>query len=721
MTGNSSFSLLLASTNESLAGELANTGINVCRSTCGFETIRLAMEQKPDALILDGTTYGLPSPTVAIWLKLNPSTQSLPVIGMHDDDPTWQEAPLDAEVSNSESIEKLVEITRDLIANSVAKKYRPVILGRNTDPLSITLDLIAIYRERLSLASAMIELASFQNDLGDFEYTIKSLLEATGRALRSSLVSISLVQEQTHFVHVCGKNATESSLTRLNEYNLTKLNEHLGKPAEITNQLVFQRRKILEDTGEPAEELNIFGHPIFARGKIFGYLSGIGIDNQKTTQCIRGGLLSDIASQIALLLFNADMIAAHETYVGELSKILRAVVEVSSISPLSGTSSKSFILQFLLIVLELCATNKGCMILFNKEKSEIEDVAALNVDENEILSSPLKPGKSLSESLLKMSPSEIVTDTVKLSSGKNSRLVIPLVAGETIMGGLVVLGFHSKLSPRIIEAVTTLATLAGYFIYNRELHLHSIKTSIMEDQLKIAREIQLEMLPDGSPEFPGFDIFGCSIPAKEVGGDFFDYYHQDGHLGIAIGDVCGKNVPASLLMTMTRALFLAATETYDLPNEVLKMVNSLLTRTIAQGKFVTGALLYLKDNILSYASAGHQPLIIYRASEDKFEEIDADGIALGIVGEMEFELVKTTMNTGDVALMFTDGLNEAMNPDRVQFGYGRIQSVIRQYASNGANEIMNTLFNAMRDHTKGADLFDDTTIIVIKKIKEGMC
>jgi sigma-B regulation protein RsbU (phosphoserine phosphatase) len=151
------------------------------------------------------------------------------------------------------------------------------------------------------------------------------------------------------------------------------------------------------------------------------------------------------------------------------------------------------------------------------------------------------------------------------------------------------------------------------------------------------------------------------------------------------------------------------------------MVNSLLTRTIAQGKFVTGALLYIKDNKLNCASAGHQPLIIYRASEDKFEEIDADGIALGIVGEMEFELVKTTMNTGDVALMFTDGLNEAMNPDRVQFGYGRIQAVIRQYASSGAKEILNILFNAMRDHTKGADLFDDTTIIVIKKIKEGMC
>ena len=707
--------MLLASTDDSLADKLIDAGINLNRTTDGFETIRLAVETRPDAVILDSTATGLPSPTVAIWLKLNPSTHSLPIIALNPDDITWQEAQLDAEVSRSESVEKLVEITLDLVNNSPTSTCRIQDTVKDFDPLTITLDLISIYRERLGLASAMIELASLQYDLGDFEYTIKSILDATGRALGSDLVSISFVHEQTHYVLVRGSIATESSLTKLNEYNLTKLNEHLEKPTEIPNQLVFGRRRVIDGNSEIDTDVEFFGHPIFTRGKIFGYLSGI-CKTSKVNQYIHGGLLPDLASQVALLLVNADLISAHDTYVGELSNILRAAVEVSSISPLSQITSKSFLLQFLLIVLELCATSKGSVILLNSESSEIEDIAALSIDENEVLSSPMKSGKSLIEALPEMSSLDIFTDEVKLTSGKCTRLVVPLTAGEKIMGGLVVLGSPPNLSPRIIEAITTLATLAGYFLYNRELHLHSIKTSIMEDQLKIAREIQIEMLPDGPPDFPGYDIYGCSIPAKEVGGDFFDYFYQDGTLGIAIADVCGKSVPASLLMTMTRALVLAAIESYDVPNEVLHMVNSLLTRTIAQGKFVTGALVYLKDNTVAYASAGHQPLLIYRAAKDEFEEIDADGIALGIVGEMDFELVNSTLNDGDIALMYTDGLNEAMNPDRVQFGYENIRSVIRANASSGAKETLDALFNAIRNHAQGADQFDDTTIVVIKKI-----
>lgn len=719
MSGSNNLSLLLASNDDSLANELIDAGLNISRSSDGFETIRMALESNPDAVILDSKNNGLPPPSVAIWLKLNPSTHSLPVIGLNGDEKFWQEAVIDAEVPHGDSIDKLVSITEELVRNN--RTYQTPdrdVTESDFDPLDVTLDLISNYRERLGLASAMIELASLQHDLGDFEYTIKSILEVTGHAIGSKLVALTLIRERSHYILVRSRDFSDSDLIKLEDYSLFRLNEYMDRPFEINDQLVFGRRKVNKNAERPETDCNFFGHPIYSSGKTLGYLSGI-CENDHATKYLYDGLLSDLTEQIALLLVNADLIETHDGYVGELSRILRAAVEVSSISPLSETTSKGFLLQFLLIVLELCNTNKGCVILYDSESEEIEDVAALGVDENEILSSRMDLGKSLIETLPQLPKSEVHIDSANLGHGRISRLVVPLADGEKIMGGLVVLGFPVNISPRIIKAVSTLATLAGYFLDNRALHQHSIKTSIIEDQLKFAREIQLEMLPNGNPEFPGYDIFGCSIPAKEVGGDFFDYLWRDGQLGIAIADVCGKSIPASLLMTMTRALVLAASESHDHPNDVLRSVNDLLSRIITQGKFVTSSLLYISDDDIDYASAGHQPLLVYRAASDEFQEVDSDGVALGIVQDMDFEHVDFKMNDGDIALMFTDGLNEAMNAKREQFGYENIRTVIRSNSAKGAQDIVDALFNAIRNHADGEDQFDDTTIVIIKKIKEG--
>jgi transcriptional regulator with GAF, ATPase, and Fis domain len=719
VSGSNNLSLLLASNNDSLANELIDAGLNISRSSDGFETIRMAIESNPDAVILDCKNNGLPPPSVAIWLKLNPSTHSLPVIGLNGGEMFWQEAVIDAEIPYGDSIDNLVSITEELVRSKrVLSDQDKNEIIQDFDPLDITLDLISTYRERLGLASAMIELASLQHDLGNFEYTIKSILEVTGHAIGSKLVALTLIRGRSHYILVRGNDSCDSDLVKLEDYSISRLNEYMDKPVEIDDQLVFGRRKVNKNAGNPEIECNFFGHPIYSSGKTLGYLSGI-CTSDHATQHLYDGLLSDLTAQIALLLVNTELIETHDSYVGELSNVLRAVVEVSSISPLSETTSKGFLLQFLLIVLELCNTNKGCVILYDSESEEIEDVAALGVDENEILSSRMDLGKSLIETLPELPKSEVHIDSATLGHGKISRLVVPLAAGEKIMGGLVVLGFPVNLSPRIIKSVTTLATLAGYFLDNRALHQHCIKTSIMEDQLKFAREIQLEMLPDGNPEYPGYDIFGCSIPAKEVGGDFFDYLRQDGLLGIAVADVCGKSIPASLLMTMTRALVLSASESHDHPNEVMQSVNALLTRIITRGKFVTSSLLYISEDNIDYASAGHQPLLVYRAASDEFEEVDPDGVALGIVGDMDFEHVNFKMNGGDIALMFTDGLNEAMNLKREQFGYENIRTIIRSNSAKGAQEIVDTLFNAIRNHAGGADQFDDTTIVIIKKIKEG--
>lgn len=706
-------SLLLASNNDALADKIRQCGMNIVQTRDGFETIKAVIEQKPSAVLLDDLTSGLPSPTVAIWLKLNYGTNMLPLIGLSNTSNGWREAKVDAELNPNDPIENLASLVSDLMASSRKEDDFTSHDDVRFNPLEITLDLIDVYRERLLLAGAMIELASLQHDLGDFDYTIKSILEAAGRALGSDLISITLIRELTHYTLVRGNDYARRHIEALDDFSSLSLSTLFDKPIEIDNQLVIGRRKLAEiNIDKPAARF--IGHPIWSRGEVLGYLACAAPGNP-SLQAHYHNLLSDLTSQIALLLVNADLITTQESYLLELSSILRATVETSSISSITEKSSKGFLLQFLLIILELCHTDRGCVILFDRETGEISETASLGVEACAILDEPVKNRKTLAEELVNFPPGEVYTDSVYIEGQKLTRVIAPLSAGEENVGGLVIFGKALNITHRIEEAIKALASQAGYLANNRKLHEKVVETSIIESQLKTAHEVQLAMLPDKQPDFPGYDIHGVSRPAKEVGGDFFDYFPGKKSLNIAIADVCGKSIPASLLMTMSRGFFLAAIDSSDGPDEVIAKVNSLLLRTITQGKFVTGALLNLHEKGASYSNAGHQPLLIYRASRDEFEQVNADGIALGIIDFSDFERVNIVLERGDVAMLYTDGLNESMNPERKQFGYENVKHVVRVNANKTSREIIDSLFTAVAAHSNGADQHDDTTIVVIKK------
>ena len=720
MSESASLTLLLATEDEALAGDMRKAGHKVVRCIDGFDTIRRAMESKPDAIILDEVHIGLPAPTIALWLKLNPSTQNLPVIGLSEEGNGWVESQVDIQMIRSEAVEQLSDVTQNLIEAS--SRHSDGDLGSENgefDPLAVTLDLIEIYRERLGLAGAMIQLASLQHDLGDSGYTIKSILETAGQALQTPLVGLTVLREQTSYILVRNHSLTRAHVSELEKYAFTRLEEYLDKPPQIEDQLIFGRRRLVTGSELRPSDCRFFGHPVYSRGKILGYLTGLHPEREDDKVFYKG-LLPDLTAQIALLVVNADLITAHDKYVKELSNILRAAIETASISPLSETSSKSFLLQFLLIILELCHTDRGCVILLDDDGYNIGNIAALGCEEQDVIGAPLKNNVKVSEGISALAPGEVIIDTIHLGTARTTRLITPLVAGDKTIGGLVVMGFLRSLSPRLIEALKTLCSLAGYFIHNRALYQRSIKSSIIDDQLKIARDVQREMLPEEHPEIPGYDIFGQSVPAREVGGDFYDYIPKGDSMNIAIADVCGKSIPASLLMTMTRALFVSACEHSEGPDEVLRQVNSHMAQRIGKGQFVTASLVKIDKDRIIYSSAGHQPLLVYRAARDDFEEIDADGIAMGIVDSIDFERVVTHLDPGDIALMFTDGLNEAMNPNRVQFGYDNIRSVIRSNAKKGSMEIVFELFDAIRDHADGTAQFDDTTTVVIKRTNEGV-
>jgi sigma-B regulation protein RsbU (phosphoserine phosphatase) len=240
-------------------------------------------------------------------------------------------------------------------------------------------------------------------------------------------------------------------------------------------------------------------------------------------------------------------------------------------------------------------------------------------------------------------------------------------------------------------------------------------------ELEIARQVQIGLLPQDNPKVPGFDIAGICIPAEEVGGDYYDFIPLgDGRLGIAIGDVSGKGVPAAIYMTLTKGILQSHAEGNIQPRDVLIKVNSLMYRTIKRGNFVSMiyAVVDLERKNLAYARAGHNPVIVV-SRNSKCNTFLPSGMALGLDrGEMfvqTLELAEIKLASGDIVIFYTDGFTEAMNEKSEEFGEERLQNLIEKaYSYDSAKKIIDDLCKEIKKFTGDYRQSDDMTMVVIR-------
>jgi membrane protease YdiL (CAAX protease family) len=245
----------------------------------------------------------------------------------------------------------------------------------------------------------------------------------------------------------------------------------------------------------------------------------------------------------------------------------------------------------------------------------------------------------------------------------------------------------------------------------------------MQKELEIARSVQLGLLPTTNPVIPGFDIAGICLPAKEVGGDYFDYINLGpDKLGIAIGDVSGKGVPAAIYMTLTKGILQSHADETISPKIVLGKVNRLLYRNIEKNSFVSMfyAVLDHKKLRLTFARAGHNPGILLSQDTRRTEFLNTDGIALGLeYGEIfERTLKENTIQIrrGDLLVFYTDGFTEAMNLHQQEYGEDRLVDLIINNRSGGAEDIITLLLSEIKAYIGEAEQHDDMTIVVVKAL-----
>lgn len=245
----------------------------------------------------------------------------------------------------------------------------------------------------------------------------------------------------------------------------------------------------------------------------------------------------------------------------------------------------------------------------------------------------------------------------------------------------------------------------------------------MTKELEIAKSVQLGLLPSRAPEVVGFDIAGICIPALEVGGDYYDFVSLgDQRLGIAIGDVSGKGVPAAIYMTLTKGILQSNAEEGIEPRQVLMKVNNLMYRTIKRGTFVSMiyAVLDLKKKTLSYSRAGHNPVMIIRRQTSPADNLFPEGMALGLDAGPLFDKTlqqqELELKTGDMIVLYTDGFTEAMNSANEEYSEERLLAVIEKGSASGlgSREMIDFVFSDVRKFTGSHPQNDDMTMVVVR-------
>jgi serine phosphatase RsbU (regulator of sigma subunit) len=245
----------------------------------------------------------------------------------------------------------------------------------------------------------------------------------------------------------------------------------------------------------------------------------------------------------------------------------------------------------------------------------------------------------------------------------------------------------------------------------------------IKGELNIARQIQLSLLPQSHPWSSVFDIYGRSIPAEEVGGDFYSYQRLgNGRLGIAVGDVSGKGVPAAILMAVSTSVTEAYATTHGNGNvgHLLTSLNRALFPRLQANKMNTGLLYVLLDERgreLNICNAGLISPLLRRGGRAEF--LDVTGLPLGAMEDNRYYSLSITLNPGDLLLLLSDGLVEARNAVNEMFGLPRLESLVADCAVHqSAQEIVDTVLSTVQTFISPASAQDDMTLVVVKSRKK---
>jgi phosphoserine phosphatase RsbU/P len=269
----------------------------------------------------------------------------------------------------------------------------------------------------------------------------------------------------------------------------------------------------------------------------------------------------------------------------------------------------------------------------------------------------------------------------------------------------------------------SIAEQSAFALYNAIIYSMANEKKRLDHDLEIARDIQRILLPSESPAINGFQISGINVPARQVSGDYFDYIQVDQErLGVAIADVSGKGVPASLIMAICRSVLRAEAARNPSPADVLRKVNRQLYPDIKEDMFISMAYLILdhQHDGVTLARAGHDAPLWYKRQSQTVMPVKSPGMVVGIDSGSVFDRLTVDfavpLERNDCLVLYTDGVTETLNSEGDEFGVDRMMQSVRASASDGAQAIVKSIIEDVREFTGSVPQNDDMTLIAIRKI-----
>ncbi|MGI9114460.1 MAG: PP2C family protein-serine/threonine phosphatase [Chthoniobacterales bacterium] len=345
----------------------------------------------------------------------------------------------------------------------------------------------------------------------------------------------------------------------------------------------------------------------------------------------------------------------------------------------------------------------------------------------------VKPGEGLIGTVwqamqpLNLSDVREVPDLARLREtalGTSSVMATALLYGKQNMGVLALANgpMGTAFTQSDFVVFKSISEQSAFALYNAIIYSEANEKKRLDHDLEIARDIQRILLPDQSPQIAGFDIAGLNIPARQVSGDYFDYIRVDEHrLGVAIADVSGKGVPASLIMAICRSVLRSQATGNESPATVLQAVNRQLYPDIKEDMFISMAYLVLDhaNGAVTLARAGHDAPLLYRRVTQNIDPLKPPGMAMGIDSGSAFDRVTNDfairLERDDCIVLYTDGVTEALDADGNEFGFERMTQSVRASAADGASAILTRLIDDLRSFVGAQPQNDDITLIAIRK------
>jgi serine phosphatase RsbU (regulator of sigma subunit) len=336
----------------------------------------------------------------------------------------------------------------------------------------------------------------------------------------------------------------------------------------------------------------------------------------------------------------------------------------------------------------------------------------------------LREGKGIIGYVIRSKESLIIDDVRKDSRyviGRRetlSEIAVPIIKNNKAIGALDVESDRLAAFDRHhLEILQFFADAAAISLEKAILHHQILEKKKLEEQMQIAKDVQLNLLPAHPPEIEGYDIAGICIPTYEIGGDYYDYIKLDkNNLVIIVADVSGDGIPAALIMAAFRAILRNQLKLIQEPAEIMNLLNEQIPEVSRKRDFITAfyGKLNFNEHKFAFTNCGHNPPVLMR-TDGQMEFLETGGPSLNIVHEANFTSSTVNLSPGDYIIFYTDGVTEIFNRDSSEYGFERLKKVILNSKNSSADEILNKIVESTKNFS-GTNLYrDDFTLVVLKR------